>query len=75
MPRSYAVALTCFASRCFLGLSGLDRPLNLGVAETVVWICLALSVLAGDLANQCYEGFHRVGGLRRMGGQARGLAS
>jgi hypothetical protein len=35
---------------------------------------LALSVLVGgDLANQWHEGYLRVGGLHRMGGQAGGL--
>lgn len=42
----------------------IDPTLNLEVAETGVWTCLALSVLVGDPVNQWCEGYHRVGGLR-----------
>ncbi len=73
MTRSYAVALTFVESRLILGVTGLDQPLNLAVAETVVWTALALSVLVGDLVNQWHEGYQRVGGLHRMGGQAGSL--
>ncbi len=73
MTRSYAVALTFFESRLILGVTGLDQPLNLAVAETVVWATLALSVLVGDLTNQWHEGYQRAGGSHRMGSQARTL--
>lgn len=55
MTRSYAVALTFFEIRVILGLTGLDQPPDPAVAEIVVWACVALAVLVGDIANQCYE--------------------
>jgi hypothetical protein len=56
MIRSYAVALTFLEIRLILGVFGLDRPLDWHVLETVVWSCVASSVLIGDIANQIYEG-------------------
>jgi uncharacterized membrane protein len=56
MIRSYAVALTFLEIRLILGVFGLDQPLNWHVLETVVWSCVASSVLIGDIANQIYEG-------------------
>ena len=55
MIRSYAVALTFLEIRLILGVFGLDRPLDWHVLETVVWSCVASSVLIGDIANQIYE--------------------
>lgn len=55
MTRSYAVALVFFEGRLILGLTGLDRPPDPAVAEIVVWTCVALAVLVGDLANQWTE--------------------
>jgi hypothetical protein len=55
MTRSYAVALVFFEVRFILGISGLDRPFDFTVVETVVWVCLAFAVLLGDIANQVYE--------------------
>jgi hypothetical protein len=55
MTRSYAVALTFFQIRFILGVTGLDMPPDPAVAEIVVWTCVALSVLVGDIANQWYE--------------------
>jgi hypothetical protein len=55
MTRSYAVALTFFVIRFILGVTGLDRPPDPAIAEIVVWACVALAVLVGDLANQWYE--------------------
>ncbi|MBW8724569.1 MAG: DUF2306 domain-containing protein [Inquilinus limosus] len=55
MTRSYAVALVFFEGRLILGLTGLDRPSDPAVAEIVVWTCVALAVLVGDLANQWTE--------------------
>ncbi|MGH7125485.1 MAG: DUF2306 domain-containing protein, partial [Stellaceae bacterium] len=55
MIRSYAVALTFFEIRVILGVFGLDQPLDWHILETVVWSCVASSVLIGDIANQIYE--------------------
>jgi hypothetical protein len=53
MTRSYAVALTFFEIRLIVGVMGWDQdPVML---ETVVWVCIALAVLIGDIANQAYE--------------------
>ena len=53
MTRSYAVALTFFAIRVILGVTGWEHdPV---MVETVVWSCTASAVLIGDLANQVYE--------------------
>ena len=56
MIRSYAVALTFLEIRLILGVFGLDQPLDWHILETVVWSCVASSVLIGDIANQLYEG-------------------
>ena len=56
MIRSYAVALTFIEIRVILGVSGLDDPFDWHILETVVWSCVAASVLIGDIANQLYEG-------------------
>jgi Predicted membrane protein (DUF2306) len=55
MTRSYAVALTFLEIRCILGVTGLDAPPDPAIAEIVVWSCVAVAVLIGDLANQWYE--------------------
>jgi hypothetical protein len=55
MTRSYAVALTFFEIRFILGLTGLDNPPDPAIAEIVVWACVAVAVLVGDVANQLYE--------------------
>jgi Predicted membrane protein (DUF2306) len=55
MTRSYAVALTFLQIRVILGVTGLDQPPDPAITEIVVWTCVALSVLVGDLANQWYE--------------------
>jgi len=56
MIRSYAVALTFLEIRVILGVFGLDQPIDWHTLETVVWSCVASSVLIGDIANQLYEG-------------------
>jgi hypothetical protein len=56
MIRSYAVALTFLEIRVILGVFGLDQPLDWHILETVVWGCVASSLLIGDIANQLYEG-------------------
>jgi uncharacterized membrane protein len=55
MTRSYAVALVFFEARFILGITGWDQPLDYTILEPVLWVCLAFSVLAGDIANQVYE--------------------
>jgi hypothetical protein len=55
MTRSYAVSLVFLEVRLILGLTGLDQPFNWAITETVVWSCLALAILFGDLANQWHE--------------------
>ena len=53
MTRSYAVALVFFEGRFILGVTGWEAdPV---IAEAVIWSCLAMSVLMGDLANQWNE--------------------
>jgi uncharacterized membrane protein len=56
MIRSYAVALTFLEIRFIVGIFGLDQPFDWHIIETVVWSCVASSVLIGDIANQLYEG-------------------
>ena len=53
MTRSYAVALVFFEGRFILGVTGWETDAALG--EAVIWSCLAMSVLLGDLANQYQE--------------------
>jgi uncharacterized membrane protein len=55
MIRSYAVALTFLEVRVIVGVFGLDQPFDWHILETVVWGCVASSVLVGDIANQLYE--------------------
>jgi uncharacterized membrane protein len=55
MIRSYAVALAFIEIRVILGVFGLDQPPDWHILETVVWSCVASSVLIGDIANQIYE--------------------
>jgi predicted membrane protein DUF2306 len=55
MTRSYAVSLTFLEIRFILGLTGLDQPFDWAILEVVVWTCVALSILIGDLANQWYD--------------------
>jgi hypothetical protein len=55
MIRSYAVALTFLEIRVILGVTGLDQPFDWHIVETVVWGCVASSILIGDIANQLYD--------------------
>jgi uncharacterized membrane protein YozB (DUF420 family) len=54
MTRSFAVALVFLEVRVIVGITGWE---NLGPAavETAVWVCLAFSVLLGDIAVQLQE--------------------
>lgn len=51
MTRSYAVALVFFEVRVILGVTGWET-LGPAVTETVIWVCLAFSLLIADIANQ-----------------------
>ena len=73
MIRSYAVALTFLEIRVILGVFGLDQPLDWHILETVVWSCVASSVLIGDIANQFYEGRSATAPSRRKSGGQPGL--
>ena len=53
MVRSYAVALVFFEGRFILGVTGWEK--NPLMPEPVIWSCLALSVLLGDIVNQWNE--------------------
>ncbi len=55
MIRSYAVSLTFIQIRFILGVTGLDQPFDWATLEVVVWTCVALSILVGDLTNQWYD--------------------
>jgi uncharacterized membrane protein len=72
MIRSYAVALTFLEVRVILGVFGLDDPFDWHILETVVWSCVASSVLIGDIANQLYEG--HLARLRTVAANARATA-
>lgn len=54
MTRSFAVALIFLEVRVILGLTGLEK-LGPHAVETVVWCCVAFSVLAGDIVLQVQE--------------------
>lgn len=53
MTRSFAVALIFLEARLISGLGGWDRSPT--ALETIVWICVASSLLVGDLALQAQE--------------------
>ena len=50
MTRSYAVALVFFEGRFVTGVLGLDDASE-AVQTTIIWSCLALAMLLGELAN------------------------
>ena len=53
MTRSFAVAIVFLEGRVISGLGGWDD--NIKAVETVVWMCLAFSLLAADIALQVQE--------------------
>src|SRR6266496_4144383 len=53
MTRSFAVAIVFLEVRVIGGLTGWDN--NTRTIETIVWICVAFSVIAGDIAIQVQE--------------------
>lgn len=54
MTRSYAVAIVFLEVRVILGLTGLETR-GPAVTETVVWSCLAFSLLVADIVLQVQE--------------------
>ena len=48
MTRSYAVAIVFLEVRVVSGIGGWNN--NLAIVETILWVCLALSLLFGDIA-------------------------
>jgi uncharacterized membrane protein len=48
MTRSYAVAIVFLEVRVIAGLGGWDG--NIVIGETIIWVCLALSLLLADIA-------------------------
>ncbi len=51
MTRSFAVAIVFLEVRVIGGVTGWDR-LGPGAIETIVWVCLAFSVLSADIVLQ-----------------------
>jgi uncharacterized membrane protein len=54
MTRSFAVALVFLEVRLIAGITGWEK-LGEGAFETIVWVCLAFSLLIGDIAIQWQE--------------------
>ncbi len=54
MTRSFAVALVFLEVRVVQGVTGWER-LGIAATETVVWSCLAFSILAADIILQVQE--------------------
>jgi hypothetical protein len=50
MTRSYAVAIVFLEVRVISGLGGWDS--SSATTETIIWVCLALSLLFADIAIQ-----------------------
>jgi uncharacterized membrane protein len=57
MTRSFAVALVFLEVRVISGVTGWEK-LGPQVTETIVWVCVAFAVLAGDIAVQ-WQDFRR----------------
>lgn len=54
MTRSYAVALAFFTNRFILGVTGLETA-SVEMQQAIIWLCLALAVIAADVANDWHE--------------------
>lgn len=54
MTRSFAVALVFLEGRVIGGVTGWD-DLSVNASETIVWVCLAFSILSADIILQCQE--------------------
>jgi uncharacterized membrane protein len=55
MTRSFAVALAFLEVRVVLGVTGLERVAGGAFTETVVWTCVAFSLLFADVVLQWQE--------------------
>jgi uncharacterized membrane protein len=55
MTRSFAVALVFLEVRVVLGVTGLEKVTGGAVDETVVWACVAFSLLFADVVLQWQE--------------------
>jgi uncharacterized membrane protein YozB (DUF420 family) len=55
MTRSFAVAIVFLEVRVVLGVTGLGKVANGAFDETVVWACVAFSLLFADIALQWQE--------------------
>jgi uncharacterized membrane protein len=53
MTRSYAVAIVFLEVRVISGIGGWDN--NSAITETIIWVCLAASLLLADIAIQWQE--------------------
>ena len=54
MTRSFAVALVFLEGRVIGGVTGWEN-LDIHVTETIIWVCLAFSILSADLVLQCQQ--------------------
>ena len=54
MTRSFAVALVFLEVRVIQGVTGWEK-LGLAATETIVWSCLAFSILLADIVLQWQE--------------------
>ncbi|HVG17695.1 MAG TPA: DUF2306 domain-containing protein [Blastocatellia bacterium] len=52
--RSYAIALVFIEGRFIMGITGWEE-LGVEIVQAIIWSCLAMSVLLGDLANHWTE--------------------
>jgi uncharacterized membrane protein len=55
MTRSFAVAIVFLEVRVVLGVTGLEKVANGAFTETVVWTCVAFSLLFADVVLQWQE--------------------
>ena len=55
MTRSFAVALVFLEVRVVLGVTGLEKVAGGAFDETVVWSCVAFSLLFADVVLQWQE--------------------
>ena len=52
--RSYAISLVFIEGRFVMGVTGWEQ-LGVEIVQAIIWSCLAISVLAADLANHWIE--------------------
>jgi hypothetical protein len=52
--RSYAIALVFIEGRFIMGVTGWEL-LGVEIVQAIIWSCLAMSVLVGDIANHWTE--------------------